>query len=61
VLASRYIDREVDATAGNLDWLGGALVTAALGHATWALTEGIRSSLVAYHVRRLDDGWATGL
>jgi drug/metabolite transporter (DMT)-like permease len=40
VLASRYTDRDVDATAGNLDWLGGALVTAALGHATWALTEG---------------------
>src|ERR1700726_607893 len=40
VLASRYLDRKVDDTAGSLDWLGGALVTAALGLATWALTEG---------------------
>ena len=40
MLAFRYTDRDVDAGAGNLDWLGGALVTAALGHATWALTEG---------------------
>ena len=40
VLASRYVDRNVDDTAGSLDWLGGALVTAALGLATWALTEG---------------------
>ena len=40
VLASRYVDRDVDDTAGSLDWLGGALVTAALGLATWALTEG---------------------
>src|ERR1700682_1638497 len=40
VLASRYVDRNVDDTAGSLDWLGGALVTASLGLATWALTEG---------------------
>ncbi len=40
VLASRYVDRDVEDTAGSLDWLGGALVTAALGLATWALTEG---------------------
>src|SRR6266446_2218067 len=40
VLASRYVDRDVDDTAGSLDCLGGALVTAALGLATWALTEG---------------------
>jgi hypothetical protein len=40
VLASRYVDRNADDTAGSLDWLGGALVTAALGLATWALTEG---------------------
>ena len=40
VLASRYVDRNVDDTAGSLDWLGGTLVTAALGLATWALTEG---------------------
>src|SRR3954469_5671516 len=40
VLASRYVERDVDDTAGSLDWLGGALVTAALGLATWALTEG---------------------
>src|SRR6266853_1540742 len=40
VLASRYVDRNVDDTAGSLDWLGGALVTAALGLPTWALTEG---------------------
>jgi len=40
VLASRYVDRNVDDTAGSLDWRGGALVTAALGLATWALTEG---------------------
>src|ERR1700674_158716 len=40
VLASRYVDRNVDDTAASLDWLGGALVTAALGLATWALTEG---------------------
>ena len=39
-LASRYVDRNVDDTAGSLDWLGGALVTAGLGLATWALTEG---------------------
>ncbi len=39
-LASRYIDRDVDDRAGSLDWSGGALVTAALGLATWALTEG---------------------
>src|SRR6266404_5405615 len=40
VLASRYVDKDVDDTAGSLDWLGGALITAALGLATWALTEG---------------------
>ncbi len=40
VLASHYVDRTVDDTASSLDWLGGALVTAALGLATWALTEG---------------------
>ncbi len=40
VLASLYVDRDADATAGGLDWSGGALVTAALGLATWALTEG---------------------
>jgi MFS family permease len=39
-LASRYVDRDVDDAAAGLDWLGGALVTAALGFATWALTEG---------------------
>ncbi len=39
-LASRYVDTDVDDTAGSLDWLGGALITAALGFATWALTEG---------------------
>ena len=39
-LASRYLDRDVEDAAGSLDWLGGALVTAALGLATWALTEG---------------------
>jgi predicted MFS family arabinose efflux permease len=40
VLASRYVDKDVNDTAASLDWLGGALVTAALGFATWALTEG---------------------
>jgi hypothetical protein len=40
VLGFRYVDRDVDDMAGSLDWLGGALVTAALGLATWALTEG---------------------
>jgi EmrB/QacA subfamily drug resistance transporter len=40
VLASRRIERDFDNTADSLDWLGGALVTAALGLATWALTEG---------------------
>src|SRR5712672_4485304 len=40
VLASRYVDKDVDDTAGSLDWVGGALITAALGLATWALTEG---------------------
>ena len=40
VLAFRYVDKDVDDTSGRLDWLGGALVTAALGLATWALTEG---------------------
>jgi EmrB/QacA subfamily drug resistance transporter len=39
-LAFRYVDRDVDDAAGSLDWMGGALVTAALGLATWALTEG---------------------
>ena len=39
-LASRYVDRDIDDTAGSLDWLGGALATAGLGLATWALTEG---------------------
>ena len=39
-LASRYVDRDLDDAAGSLDWLGGALVTIALGFATWALTEG---------------------
>jgi hypothetical protein len=56
VLASRYTDRDVDTTTGNLDWLGGALATAASGHATWALIEGFRSSPVAYHVRRPRNG-----
>ena len=40
VLASRYVDKDVDDAAGNLDWLGGALATAGLGLAIWALTEG---------------------
>src|ERR1700742_2604406 len=40
VLAFRYVDRDVDDTAGSLDWLAGALATAGLGLATWALTEG---------------------
>lgn len=40
VLASRCVDRDVNDAAGSLDWLGGALVTVALGFATWALTEG---------------------
>jgi len=40
VLASRYVDKDVDQATGNLDWLGGALATAGLGLATWALTEG---------------------
>src|ERR1700726_1121021 len=40
VLASRYVDKDVDDTTGGLDWLGGALATAGLGLATWALTEG---------------------
>ena len=40
VLASRYVDKDVDDAAGNLDWLGGAFATAGLGLATWALTEG---------------------
>ena len=40
VLASRYVDRDADDAAGHLDWLGGALATAGLGLATWALTEG---------------------
>jgi len=39
-LATRYVESEVVDAAGSLDWLGGALVTAALGLATWALTEG---------------------
>jgi EmrB/QacA subfamily drug resistance transporter len=39
-LACRYLDKDVDDTAGGLDWSGGALVTAGLGLATWALTEG---------------------
>src|SRR5258708_6120928 len=40
VLAFRNVERDVDDIAGGLDWSGGALVTAALGLATWALTEG---------------------
>jgi EmrB/QacA subfamily drug resistance transporter len=40
VLASRYVDKDIDDAAGNLDWLGGALATAGLGLTTWALTEG---------------------
>ncbi|MFY9956052.1 MFS transporter [Bradyrhizobium sp.] len=40
IVLADYVDRDVDDTAGSLDWLGGALVTAALGLATWALTEG---------------------
>jgi EmrB/QacA subfamily drug resistance transporter len=39
-LAYRYVDKDIDDTAGGLDWSGGALVTAGLGLATWALTEG---------------------
>src|SRR6202011_90132 len=39
-LAYRYVDKDVDDMAGRLDWSGGALVTAGLGLATWALTEG---------------------
>src|ERR1700694_2200231 len=39
-LAYRYVDRDVDDMAGSLDWSGGALATAGLGLATWALTEG---------------------
>jgi len=39
-LAYRYVDKDVDDMAGPLDWSGGALVTAGLGLATWALTEG---------------------
>ncbi len=42
VLAFRYVDKDVDDTSGRLDWLGGALVTAALGLATWALDRRIR-------------------
>jgi len=38
-LASRYLDRDIDDAAGSLDWLGGVLVTTALGLATWALTK----------------------
>jgi len=38
LLASRYLD-DVDKNAGSLDWLGGALITAALGLMTWALTD----------------------
>jgi EmrB/QacA subfamily drug resistance transporter len=40
VLASRYVDKDVNGAGASLDWSGGALVTAALGLATWALTEG---------------------
>jgi EmrB/QacA subfamily drug resistance transporter len=40
VLASRYVDGDVDEGAGHLDWRGGALATAGLGFTTWALTEG---------------------
>src|SRR6202035_2863773 len=40
VLAFRYVDRDVDDTASSLDWLGGALFTAALALAPGALTEG---------------------
>jgi EmrB/QacA subfamily drug resistance transporter len=39
LLASRYIDDDVDKNADSLDWLGGALITAALGLTTWALTD----------------------
>ena len=39
-LAYRYVDRDVIDTSGKLDWSGGALATAGLGLATWALTEG---------------------
>src|ERR1700720_4067763 len=39
-LAYRYVDKDIDDMAGRLDWSGGALVTAGLGLATWALTEG---------------------
>src|SRR6266851_3335511 len=39
-LAYRYVDRDVTDTSGKLDWSGGALATAGLGLATWALTEG---------------------
>ena len=40
VLAYLYVDKDVDDTTSVLDWSGGALVTAGLGLATWALTEG---------------------
>src|ERR1700680_1056872 len=39
-LAYCYVDKDVDDMAGSLDWSGGALATAGLGLATWALTEG---------------------
>jgi EmrB/QacA subfamily drug resistance transporter len=39
-LAYRYVDKDVEDAAGSLDWSGGALATAGLGLATWALTEG---------------------
>src|SRR6202166_1537876 len=39
-LAYLYLDKDVDDTRDGLDWSGGALITAGLGLATWALTEG---------------------
>jgi len=39
-LAYLYLDKDVDDTGDGLDWPGGALITAGLGLATWALTEG---------------------
>ena len=56
VLGSRYVDRDVDDTADSLDWLGGALVTAALGLATWALTEGSGRAWLAFNLRRPRNG-----
>jgi MFS family permease len=62
LLASRYVDRDVDDTAGSLDWPGGALATAGLGLATWASTEGSGRawSPSAFASCLRSDGLATG-